>query len=150
MRAIIVLIALALTACGSNSDGDSGSTSSGLAIPQECSLTATGAHTFLEWGSLNASTYSCATLPKMDCELAVSTDKVRTEILCENQAGQVPTVPTGCTLYAAGVSNGLHEWFDHTLSLAHAYDCGVWQNAARCFYFSEDSGTRYELRCLDI
>lgn len=149
MRALIVLSLILTAACAKKNVEDMPvATSAEFKAPAECTSTGTGAHQFLAWGTESATTYSCNEIPQMDCTLAVG-DSGHIELFCQNQAGQTPTMPAACGIYTAGLSHGLHEWLDQTLSLAHAYDCGVWQSAVRCFFFAEDSGAHYEMRCLD-
>jgi hypothetical protein len=119
------------------------------AIPQECSFTASGAHQFMSWGSLQADEYACTSFASLSCKLNVGAE--HTEMECLSSAPQSAQIPAGCS----AIATGTHAYRDGNSSASIAYDCGTWKEALHCTYFYHspdmaDPQPREEVLCKQL
>lgn len=139
-------IVLSLIGCAQGSGGADSAGSvhfDSLSAPANCSFIASGPHDFLEWHGFSADTYSCPDVTGMTCTLALDSAEGHREMVCVPNGS--PAMPSQCVAYAQGD----HEFIDNFEGATNAFDCGVWHNNLRCFYFQSFNNAHAEMRCLD-
>lgn len=145
MRKLTLCLVLALIGCSKGQPSDevpAAPAANVLSAPSTCTQTQSGAaHDFLEWGVLSADVYDCPDVTNMSCTLALNESDGRREMVCL-KAG-APIMPASCV----HAGQGTHDYLDGTEAFVDGYDCGVWHNNIRCFYYV--SAGRAEMRCLD-
>jgi hypothetical protein len=153
MRLIVCVLLIFAVGCAKDKPTSDVSVDGTAAlIADHCTLNSTGAHAFLEWGTLNANTYDCTVYDKMNCQLSVATDNSHSEFLCQLIDNNAPTTTT-CELVNSQSDGYSRIFLDGTGARASSYDCGV-AYGLKCHFYSHTpdgylNSNRQDVVCLD-
>jgi hypothetical protein len=144
MRLLFIAFVLTLAACGKPKPAKPAVEPLSF-LPKECTFVQNEVAD-TRYASGNVDKYSCTSeLSNMDC-FAYAQGEESLYLTCELISSSVPQgVPSECAPYHDG--EAVHEFLDGSILDSLIYDCGTMNDNLRCFYFSEPTGPREELRC---